>query len=439
MLYLMPKAIGQFKLFKGGEIVNWFKRLFEKRETLEQALMSAGALPNDELVSKEQALNIPSLSACVELICNTIAGLPIYLYKENGIRTEIVNDYRVALLNDDTQDTLNGNQFKRAMVEDYLLKGAGYCFIKRNRNTIKSIHFVDNAHVGVNAITDPIFKSYNFQVNGLPYREWEFIKFTRKSKDGVTGKGIIAENNKILSVVYNSLVYEEVMVKSGGNKKGFIKAQSRLSADAITELKNAWNRLYKNNTENVVILNNGLEFVDASNTSVEMQLSENKQNNSDEISKLFLVPSQILTGKANDEEYNNWIKVCIIPILNAFECALNKDLLLPSEKESFYFAFDYSELIKGSILERYQAYEIGTKNGILQIDEVRYKENLAPLGLEFVKLGLQDVLYNPKTKEIYTPNTNQTNNIEQAKASDPEEVNNNESNRKNDEANTIQS
>jgi hypothetical protein len=42
----------------------------------------------------------------------------------------------------------------------------------------------------------------------------------------------------------------------------------------------------------------------------------------------------------------------------------------------------------------------------LQIDEIRSKENLEPLGLDFIKLGLADVLYNPTTKEIYTPNTN---------------------------------
>jgi hypothetical protein len=48
----------------------------------------------------------------------------------------------------------------------------------------------------------------------------------------------------------------------------------------------------------------------------------------------------------------------------------------------------------------------------MQIDEVRYLENLEPLGLNFIKLGLQDVLFNPVTKEVYTPNTNQITNIE---------------------------
>jgi HK97 family phage portal protein len=382
----------------------------EERMTLEEILLQAGI--STETITKDQALNIPSVNACVSVISDTVASLPIRLFKAKNGKVSVVEDYRVGLLNDETKDTLDGFQFKKAIVEDYLLTGAGYAYINRERNTVKSLHYVDNVNLSVNVNADPIFKKYDILVNGAPYREFEFIKLTRKTKDGVTGKGIINENNKMLSVAYNSLIFEDILVKTGGNKKGFLKAQGRLSPEAITELKNAWNNLYKNNTENVVVLNNGLDFQEASNTSVEMQLNENKKTNSTEICKIFIVPPSILDGSASDEEYNNWIKTCILPILIAIQTALNKDLLLPSEKGSFYFAFDTKELLKGDIEKRFKAYEIATKNGIMQVDEVRYLEDLEPLGLDFIKLGLQDVLYNPVTKEIYTPNTNKSTNMD---------------------------
>ena len=145
---------------------------------------------------------------------------------------------------------------------------------------------------------------------------------------------------------------------------------------------------------------------EASQTSVELQLSEHKKANSAQICQLFLVPPNILSGDAKEEEYNNWIKICILPILSALESALNKDLLLPSEKEKFYFAFDTTELTKAEIEKRFSAYDIAIKGGFMQIDEVRYKENLIPLNLNWLKLGLQDVLYFPDSEEIYTPNTN---------------------------------
>lgn len=383
----------------------------EERATLEELLLSSGVAAGT--VTKEQALNIPSVSACVGIISDIVATLPIYLYRENdGKVSEVQDDNRVSLLNDDTEDTLNGFQFKKAIVEDYLLNGAGYAYINRERNNVKSLHYVDFRNLSVNINADPIFKNYDILVNGTIYRDFEFIKLTRKTKDGVTGTGIISENNKMLSVAYNSLIYEELLVKTGGNKKGFLKSQGKLSEESITALKTAWNNLYKNNSENVVVLNNGLDFKEASNTSVEMQLNEQKKTNATEISKMFIVPTSILDGTASDEVYNNWIKICILPILTALQIALNKDLLLPSEKGSFYFAFDTKELLRGDIEKRFKAYEIATKNGILQIDEIRYLEDYEPLGLDFIKLGLQDVLYNPKTKEIYTPNTNKSTSMD---------------------------
>jgi HK97 family phage portal protein len=391
----------------------------EERMTLEEILLSAGVINGE--ITKEQALNIPAVSACVGIITDTVASLPIVLYKaENGKVTEIKNDNRVSLLNDDTKDTLDGFQFKKAIVEDYLLSGAGYSFINRERNTLKSLHYVEHGKIAININTDPIFKSYDILVHGAIYRDFQFLKLTRKSKDGITGKGIIKENNKALSVAYNSLIFEDLLVKTGGNKKGFLKSQGRLSAEAITELKNAWNNLYKNNTENVVVLNNGLEFQEASNTSVEMQLNENKKTNSNEIGKIFIVPASILDGTASDIVYNNWIKVCILPILIALQTALNKDLLLPSEKGSFYFAFDTKELLKGDIEKRFKAYEIAIKNKILGINEVRYREDEAPIEAfeNMVVLGLDDVLYNVKTGQVYTPNTDKTTNMKSSGGGD---------------------
>jgi HK97 family phage portal protein len=381
-----------------------FRRKEERATTLEEILLKSGVLTST--VSKKQALNVPALSACIELISMTVASLPVKLYSETGETTKSEDDPRTALLNDDTKDTLDGFQFKKALVEDYLLLGGGYAFINRKLNEVASLHYVENPMVAINKNVDPIFKKAEIHVNGESFRDFQFVKLLRKTKDGVTGQGILAENNTMLSVAYNQMVYEEVLVKTGGNKKGFLKSQGRLSKEAMDELKKGWKELYANNDENVLVLNNGLEFQEASQTSVEMQLNEHKRSNSDEICKLFLVPPNILTGEANEEEYNNWIKICILPILAAFESALNKDLLLPSEKENRFFAFDTTDLTKGDIEKRFKAYELGIKNGVLQIDEARYKENLPPLGLKFLKLGLQDVLYFADSEEIYTPNTN---------------------------------
>ena len=135
-----------------------------------------------------------------------------------------------------------------------------------------------------------------------------------------------------------------------------------------------------------------------------MQLNENKNSINNSILDIFGVPT--------DWNWETFIKTAVMPILSAIECALNRDLLLEKEKKSLYVAFDTKEITKGDIKTRFEAYKTALDSNLMQIDECRYMEDLEPLGLNFIKLGLQDVLFNPQTKEVYTPNTNKITNIE---------------------------
>lgn len=382
-------------------------------ETNEDALLRASL--SDDYMTRDQAMNVPAFAACVNKIAETVSTIPIRLYKlVDGKLEEVKDDTRSRILNDDTGDTLDGVQFKRALARDYLTGKGGYAFINRTGTRIRSLHYVKESEVSFIFAPDPIFKDYDIMIQGTKYKPFEFLKVLRNTEDGRSGKSVVDENSEVLSVAYHSLIYEKGLVKTGGNKKGFIKAPKKLAENAVRALKDAWRRLYQNNTENVVILNEGLEFQEASNTSVEMQLNENKKTNSDEICKLFNMPPAMINGGATEQDKANFVQYCLNPILREFECALNRDLLLESEKGSFYFAADTSELTKGDIEKRFRAYETASKNGFMQIDEIRLRENLPPLGLDFVRLGLQDVLYDPGTKQFYMPNMNQTGGLGKA-------------------------
>lgn len=225
----------------------------------------------------------------------------------------------------------------------------------------------------------------------------------RSTKDGANGLGIINQNQELLKVAYLTLKFEQSLVSTGGSKKGFIKSEKKITKEAMDSLKRAWRELYCNTENNVIVLNDNLDFKEASNTSTEMQLNENKNSINNSILDIFGVPT--------DWNWETFIKTAVMPILSAIECALNRDLLLEKEKKSFYFAFDTKEITKGDIKTRFEAYKTALDANLMQIDECRYMEDLEPLGLNFIKLGLQDVLFNPQTKEVYTPNTNKVTNI----------------------------
>ena len=304
---------------------------------------------------------------------------------------------------------------KKALVIDYLLMGNGYIYINKERGDIKSLHYVKESDVSINRNADPIFKNYDILVNAQIYKPYNFIKLLRHTDNGFDGYGIIEENNILLSVIYNSLKYENVLSKTGGNKKGFIESEGKLSLEAIINLKEQWRNMYSNNTENCIVLNKGLGFKESQATPTELQLNENKIANGSEICKIVNIPPSIISGdgKANEGDFDKMFKMGILPILNSLIASINRDLLLEKEKKSFYFGYDTNELLKGDIEKRFKAYEIAVKNKLMDINEVRYKEDLPPLKLfeDTILLNLSDVLYNTKTGKVYTPNTDKTSDM----------------------------
>ena len=358
----------------------------------------------DTNMTREKAIQIPAVTGVIDEIAKTVANIPIKLYKkENGKIIELEGDRRVFLLNEETGDTLDAVQMKQAIVRDYYLSHGGFIYVDWNGLEVESLRYVESKEISIAQNSDVIVKDYVILVQGKSYFPSQFVRVLRNTTDGMRGNSIVKENDKLLSVLYNSLIFEEVLVKTGGNKKGFVKSTKKLTQEAINRLKQAWRKLYQNNTENVVILNDGLDFQEASNTSVEMQLNENKKTNTQEVKHLLGVPDDLATEQGD----KTYIKYSINTFMGEFMTALNRALLLESEKNECFFAPDMYELTKGDEDKRYAAYKTAAETGWLQIDEIRAKENMEPLGIDMVKLGLQDVLYDPKTKKVYIPNMNQ--------------------------------
>lgn len=393
----------------------------DEEETSDEDDTSAEAIFNEDsfldlylksiqVIGKKEALEIPAVSSAIEKIASIVSTLDVELYKvvhvDGECKAELVkHDQRVELVNQDTGDTLDGVMFKKALVRDYYLCGEAHAYINRTtRNKVKSIHYVDAMYVAYDEGVDPIFKDYDILVNGKRYMPYDFLTITRNSKDGYHGTSIIDENNNVLQVGYKMVLEELRQIKNGGQKKGYIKSKNRLSTKAMNELKSAWRKLTSSD-ENVIVLNEGLDFGEISNTAVETQMKEKKDSNTKDIYALFGI------SDINDDE--DVIKNAVMPFLNAFEKALDRVLLLESEKRNeYYFKFDTRNLMKGTIKERYEAYNSAIKAGWITRNEARYAEDMEKIeGLDLITFSLGEVIYDIEEKKYFTPNTGDERNL----------------------------
>ena len=362
-------------------------------------------------ITREMAMQIPSVKSGIGLIADLVSSLEVKLYKESDGKVEnIADDYRLMLLNDETGDLLSSFQMKQSITRDFLLSGNGYVYINRNRNKITSLHYVEPKRVSVIPNSDPIFKDGKILVNGILYDNYDYIVFAQNSTDGLSGKGLLEESGNLLELAYNTIAFSSSNMANGGVKRGVVSSSKRLSQEAMDSLKQAWSNLYSaNNTSSAIILNEGLSFNELGSTSAELEALNTRKANDDDILNLIKVPRSILDGTATTEQYNNFIKSSIIPILSQLESAFNKALLLESEKsDGYFFAFEVKDLLKGSAKERFETYKTAIDSGLMSVNECRYQESLEEIpNMNIIKMSLGHIIHDIDTGKTFIPNTGQ--------------------------------
>lgn len=367
------------------------------------------ALMGAEPVTVKTAMEIPMICRCVNMIAGAVAMLPIRLYKRVGDGVEeITDDRRLDILNRDTGDTMNADYMRYAWVRDLLLTGAGYAYIERRGGRADKLYYVASEEVSrqVNRM-DPIHKVFRYYVGGSTVEPWQMLKILRNTDGYGGGRGILDENAEIIGTAYSLIKYQKKQVTTGGAKRGMLRTNGA-KKEVLEDIKERWAALWggKNDRDTMFILNApDSDFKELSTTSVDMQINQTQETIDKELMKLFGTSDGLLTEET--------VKNAVLPVIDIIEAALDADLLLESEKATHYFAFDTRELTRGDINQRYTAYATALSQNFLQLDEVRAMEDLPPLNVNFIKLGLQDVLYDPKTGIIYTPNTDKKGTMEE--------------------------
>ncbi|WP_255256036.1 phage portal protein [Priestia megaterium] len=387
-----------------------------------------------QTVSADEAMKIPSVAAAVELITSSIAQLPIYLYKQNDKgEVEKVPDRREFLLNNEPNELINGYNFKKQLVHDYLFHGASYTKVEKVRNDVTALYILPIDWLTVTRYRALGYKyTASLKLNyGDAVEEFlpeELIMVLKDTNDGVTSSGILLQSSDILRLALDEQDYTQGILKNGALPIGVLKATSRLTEKAINNLRTSWESLYggAKKAGKTIILEEGMDYHPISMKPNEMDLTNARKNTVSEIARIFNVPESMINSSANkyaSNEQNNiyFLQYCISPIITSIESALDKTLLLESEKgQGYYFRFDVSELLRTTEKEKIETTVTAMKNGLMSINEARAKIDLPNLEVDYFTWNLGSVFYNPKTGEMTIPNMGLTIDPDNPSAMNPQ-------------------
>lgn len=332
-------------------------------------------------ITEENVMQIPSVKNAIDMITGTVGSLPINLYEEvNGKIKKLNEDERLFILNNEPNSFETANKLKKDLAKDLLLYGKGYSYLEKKGVKTKGLHFVKANHVQFTDVVNKqgliIDKKYNFVLNNTSKQE-SYINVLEVNY----GKGALNEGKTLLETLIHQNQYNDYIFKNAILPNGVLETEGRLTKEGAQGLKAQLERMYSgvNNFFRPMVLEQGLKWKTISQKPNDLMLDKAFAQSNSDVEKLFNLPSGMLMMKNNiatnvSEENLLFLQRTITPILIAIEEALNKSLLLESEKKKgYFFRFDTSELMKCTLADMI---ELGVKaNGgqpIFTTNEIRF-------------------------------------------------------------------
>jgi len=345
-------------------------------------------------VTEENALKATAVWACIRLISETIASLPLFLYRRQSVGKERATDHSLyKLLHDQPNPEMTSFQMRETMKLHLLTRGNAYGFKEIDPETleIKAIWPLnpDKMTVIRNPVTKAIEYHYSLNAPGIPkiipsYRIWHIPGL---GFDGLVGYPPLTMAREAIGL---SLATEEMGARLFGQGLNF-GAIATYPSHLSKEARESYKKDIKEKAEglgkafDLIVLEDGAKIEKITIPPNDAQFLETRKFQRVEIASFFHVPPHMIgdleraTFSNIEEQSLEFVVYTIRPWLVRWEQSIKRSLLMPWEQDEYFAEFQVDGLLRGNIESRYRAYAIGRNWGWYSADDIRELENMNPL------------------------------------------------------------
>ncbi|MDX0116351.1 phage portal protein [Sinorhizobium meliloti] len=351
------------------------------------------------VVTHETALEVPAVWCAVNFIANTIASLPLQVFKKSGEgRDTVESDPLYGILHDAPNDELTSFMWRKGMMINVLLRGRGVSFIERNKaGRVMSIWPLDTDKLTIERKSGRKLYHYDDGGRKVTYAANEVLDLTFMLKpDGVSHVDPISKLKGAVGLALALDEYARKFFANGGVPPLALygpmpspAAASRASQDVEKAVRDA-------NAErrNVMIMPTGHKLKAVGVDPEKSQMVESRRLGIEEIARIYGIPPVFLqdlthgTFSNTEQQDLALTKHLISQWVKAWEQELNLKLFSARNRTKFV-EFNLDSLMRGDFRTRMEGYAKGIQNGIYTPDEVRAMENWPSKGGDADKLHIQ--------------------------------------------------
>ena len=355
-----------------------------------------GKADSGETVNEKSAMQIATVYACVRLLAESVAGLPLHLYRYTdgaGRDKERATDHPLyRLLYRQPNPEMTSFSFFETLMTHLLLYGNAYAQIIRDgRNSIVSLYPLLPENVEVDRSENGqiyyIYHAYTDEKPGkknqdILFRADEVFHIPGLGFNGLVGFSPIAMMKNALGTTLAVEKYGSAFFKNGAQPSGVLEHPGVLKNPE--KLRENWSQIYggPGNAHRVAVLEEGMAYKAISLPPEDSQFLSTRQFGVEEICRIFRVPPHLVqdlehaTFSNIEHQSIDFVVHTLTPWLVRFEQGIVKDLLLPDEQDVYFPKFNVDGLLRGDYQSRMRGYATGIGNGFLSPNDCRRLENM---------------------------------------------------------------
>lgn len=377
--------------------MSFFQRIFGRVEKRSAApttwdLLRSGGDWSTEAgvpVSPYLAENLSVVFACVQVISETVAMLPLHFYRKvkDGDRVEDPAHPVALIFSGDANERQTANEFIEQMTAHCLLRGNAYAEIMRDgRGAPAALNPLHPDHVSVVRI--PRTGRYAYDVS-LPeggtrrLLPEEVFHLKDRTDDGVIGKSRLARARETFAAALATERYASSTFRNGAAMSGVLSHPEALGDEAAERLRKSFEQTYSGSDKagKVAVLEEGLKWQQISVSPDDAQMLESRRFSTFALARIYRVPPPVI-GEFEGGNYSSISEVgrwfyshTVQPWLNRWERLIEKSLFSAASRRSLEVEFDCDLLLRGDMLTRFQAYRIAREIGVYNANELRRFEH----------------------------------------------------------------
>ncbi|BFL45684.1 phage portal protein [Lactonifactor longoviformis] len=358
-------------------------------------VFSFGTANSGEKVDEQSAMQISTVYACVRLLAETVAALPLHLYRytDDGKGKESAFDHPLyRILYRQPNDEMSSFIWRETMMTHLLLWGNAYSQIIRDgRNNVLGLYPLLPENVEVDRDEQGqlyyIYHAYTDEVPGeqnqdIYFRKDEILHIPGLGFNGLVGFSPIAMMKNSLGTTLAVEKYGASFFKNGAQPSGVLEHPGVLKDPQ--KIRDNWTAVYggANNAHRVAVLEEGMAYKAISLPPEDSQFLSTRQFGVEEICRIFRVPPHMVQSLEHatfsniEHQSIDFVVHTLTPWLVRFEQAIIKDLLLEEEQDVLFPKFNVDGLLRGDYQSRMNGYATGISNGFLSPNDIHRLENM---------------------------------------------------------------